>query len=129
MKKILLYNAESHYISVNAPLLPSTRNMLSAEQFSKMRDGVCLVSTGRGGIINESALKDAILSGKVAAAALDVIADEVTPYSPLFNMKEVTITPHVAYYSEDSCNGVRQKAVQQVIDVLWQQKNPACKIN
>jgi len=67
----------------------------------------------------------------IAVQAIGVykIADEVKPYSVLLNMEEVTITPHVAYYSQDACDEVREKAIQQVIEVLWHQNIPAYKIN
>jgi D-3-phosphoglycerate dehydrogenase len=68
--------AESDYISLHVPLLPSTKNMLDAEAFAQMKDGVYIVNCARGGTINEEGLYDALASGKVAGAALDVYADE-----------------------------------------------------
>ena len=68
--------AQSDYISLHVPLLPATKDMLNAGAFAKMRDGVYIVNCARGGVINEDDLYDALLSGKVAGAALDVFADE-----------------------------------------------------
>jgi D-3-phosphoglycerate dehydrogenase len=67
---------QSDYISLHIPFLPATKNMLNAEAFAKMKDGVYIVNCARGGVIDEDALYDALASGKVAGAALDVYLDE-----------------------------------------------------
>lgn len=95
--------AKSDYISLHVPKLPATTNMLNAQTFSKMKDGVYIVNCARGGIIDEDALLDAMTSGKVAGAALDVFLDEkVDPGNPkLFALKDengfnkVIGTPHI----------------------------------
>ena len=68
--------AQSDFISLHVPKLPATTNMLNADAFTKMKDGVFLVNYARGGIVDEDALYDALKSGKVASAALDVFLDE-----------------------------------------------------
>ena len=68
--------AQSDYISLHVPRTPETDNLLNAEAFAKMKDGVRIVNCGRGGTLDENDLYDALLSGKVAGAALDVYADE-----------------------------------------------------
>ena len=82
--------AQSDFISLHVPKLPATTNMLNAEAFAKMKDGVYLVNCARGGIVDEDALYDALASGKVAGAALDVFLDEkVNPGNPkLFELKD-----------------------------------------
>jgi D-3-phosphoglycerate dehydrogenase len=95
--------AESDYISLHVPKVPATTNMLNAEAFAKMKDGVYLVNCARGGVVDEDDLYDALASGKVAGAALDVFLDEkVNPGSPkLFGLKDsngfnlVIGSPHI----------------------------------
>jgi D-3-phosphoglycerate dehydrogenase len=95
--------AQSDFISLHVPKLPATTNMLNAETFAKMKDGVYLVNCARGGIVDEDALYDALASGKVAGAALDVFLDEkVDPGNPkLFELKDengfnrVIGSPHI----------------------------------
>jgi D-3-phosphoglycerate dehydrogenase len=95
--------AQSDYISVHVPKLPATTHMLNAEAFAKMKDGVYVVNCARGGIIDEDTLYDALVSGKVAGAALDVYEDEkVNPGSAsLFGLKDkdgfalVIGSPHI----------------------------------
>ena len=95
--------AQSDFISLHVPKLPATTNMLNAETFAKMKDGVYLINCARGGIVDEDALYDALSSGKVAGAALDVFLDEkVAPGNPkLFGLKDengfnrVIGSPHI----------------------------------
>jgi D-3-phosphoglycerate dehydrogenase len=86
---------QSDLVTLHLPLNDETRELLDAEAFSRMRDGVRIVNAARGGLIDESALADAIRSGKVAGAALDVFSEE--PYSgPLLELEQVVATPHLA---------------------------------
>jgi D-3-phosphoglycerate dehydrogenase len=95
--------AESDYISLHVPKTPETTHILDASAFVKMKDGVRIVNCGRGGTLDEDALYDALASGKVAGAALDVYEDEkVDPGNPkLFELKDndgfrrVIGSPHV----------------------------------
>jgi D-3-phosphoglycerate dehydrogenase len=95
--------AQSDYISLHVPKVPATTNMLNAETFAKIKDGVYVVNCARGGIIDEDALCDALACGKVAGAALDVFQDEkVSPGNPrLFALKDengfnkVLGSPHI----------------------------------
>jgi D-3-phosphoglycerate dehydrogenase len=95
--------AQSDYISLHVPKTPETTNLLDAEAFAKMNDGVFIINCGRGGTLDEDALYDALLSGRVAGAALDVFVDEkVNPGNPkLFSLKDengfnlVIGSPHI----------------------------------
>jgi D-3-phosphoglycerate dehydrogenase len=95
--------AQSDYISLHIPLLPTTQDMLNAETFAQMKDGVYIVNCARGGVINEDDLYNGLASGKVAGAALDVYADEkVNPgNAKLYGLKDangfnmVIGSPHV----------------------------------
>jgi D-3-phosphoglycerate dehydrogenase len=94
---------QSDFISLHVPKIPATTNMLNAEAFAKMKDGVYLINCARGGIVDEDALYDALVSGKVAGAALDVYVDEkVNPgNAKLFGLKDqdgfnlVVGSPHI----------------------------------
>jgi D-3-phosphoglycerate dehydrogenase len=95
--------AQSDYISLHVPKTSETANILNAATFAKMKDGVYIINCGRGGTVDEDALYDALMSGKVAGAALDVFVDEkVNPGNPkLFELKDkngfnlVVGSPHV----------------------------------
>ena len=95
--------AQSDYISLHVPKVPATTNLLNREAFGKMKDGVYIVNCARGGVVDEDALHDALASGKVGGAALDVYLDEkVSPGNPkLFGLKDengfnkVIGSPHI----------------------------------
>ena len=83
-------------ISVHVPLIDSTRNLLDRAAFARMKPGVIIVNTSRGGVMDESALLQALASGQVAGAHLDVFASEPLPAdSPLWEAPNLVITPHV----------------------------------
>ena len=90
--------AESDVITFHCPLTPQTEKMLNADTLSLCRDGVYIINTSRGGVIDEIALSEAIKSGKVRGAGLDVLAVEpMRDDCPLFGLDNVIITPHVAW--------------------------------
>jgi len=102
-------------IVVAAPLTDRTRGLLGAEQFAAMRPGAWFVNVGRGEVVDEAALVAALESGHVGAAGLDVFAVEPLPQeSPLWDMPNVIVTPHVAGSSEPS----DQRAVDLFIENL-----------
>ncbi|TRO51547.1 hydroxyacid dehydrogenase [Candidatus Bathyarchaeota archaeon] len=94
--------SESDYITVHLPLNSETKNMINTEQFMKMKNGVYIINTARGGIIKESALKAALDSGKVKAAALDVFEQEPTQDKDLVGRANVICTPHIGAGSEEA---------------------------
>lgn len=83
------------FITVHTPLLKETRHILNKEAFEKMKDGVQIINCARGGIIDEDALYDAIVSGKVAGAALDVFEEEPFVEHKLLTLPQVIATPHL----------------------------------
>lgn len=87
--------AESDIITVHTPLSDTTRCMLGAAEFAKMKDGVYLIDAARGGVVDEAALLDALNSGKVAGAALDVFAKEPPGVTELVSHPRVVATPHI----------------------------------
>ena len=110
--------ATSDYISIHTPLTPETRHLFNRETFGRMKRGAYVVNTARGPIIDEAALAEALDSGQIAGAALDVMAQEPPPPSPLFGRDNVIITPHTSFYSEESLIELQMKAAQEVVSVL-----------
>ena len=105
--------AESDVISIHAPLTPSTEDTFDADAFAKMRDGTILINTARGGLIVEEALVDALQSGKVYGAGLDVIRDEPPKGdNPLLHQDNAAITAHIAWLTRAS----RLRAIDIAID-------------
>jgi glycerate dehydrogenase len=89
---------ESDYLSVNCPLNAQTAEIFNAAAFEKMKVGAYFINTARGGVIVEKALADALNSGKLSGAAVDVLTSEpMREDCPLFNAKNITITPHIAW--------------------------------
>jgi D-3-phosphoglycerate dehydrogenase / 2-oxoglutarate reductase len=110
--------ARSDYISVHTPLTDETRNLIDKKAFEKVKPGVFIVNCARGGIISEKDLYDAIKSGKVAGAALDVFEKEPAIGNPLFELDEVICTPHLGASTGEAQENVSIAIAQQVIDYL-----------
>jgi D-3-phosphoglycerate dehydrogenase len=105
------------YLSLHAPMVPATRRMINADTLSRMKPGVRLVNTARGGLIDEDALAAALRSGHVAAAGLDVFAEEPPVGSPLLNAPNVTFAPHVAGLDTESVAAMGLMAAQTIVDL------------
>ena len=91
------------FISLHVPLTPQTRNMMNRDAFRKMKRGAILVNSARGGIVNEADLNEALESGEIAGAVLDVLEREPpAPDHPLFLRTNCLITPHIAGLTEES---------------------------
>jgi len=109
--------AAADFLTLHLPLTDDTRRVIDASAIAKMRDGVRLVNAARGELIDEAALVDALRSGKVAAAALDVFAEE--PYSgPLLELDNVVVTPHLAASTEEAQDRAGVIVAEQVAAAL-----------
>lgn len=109
---------QSDYITIHVPKMDATIDLLDAEAFEKMKDGVMVINCARGGIINESALYDAITSGKVAGAALDVFSTEPPGENPLLTLDQVIATPHLGASTIEAQTNVAVAAANQIIAYL-----------
>ncbi len=105
-------------ITLHTPLTDATRNILSREALARTRPGVRVVNCARGGLIDEAALADAIRSGHVAGAALDVFEHEPATDSPLFALENVVCTPHLGAATAEAQENVALQVAEQMSDFL-----------
>ena len=110
--------SDSHYISLHVALTAETRHMISRDQIARMRDGVRIVNCARGGIIDEEALKEALESGKVAGAGLDVFENEPPDQNPLMGLEGLIATPHIAGSTGEAQEIVGIRIAEQVVEYL-----------
>jgi len=95
--------AQSDVISLHCPLFAETQNLINRETIAKMKDGVILINTSRGPVVNDADLRTALLSGKVAYAGVDVATVEPIPAdNPLLGLDNVLITPHIAWATQEA---------------------------
>jgi len=110
--------ARSDIITLHLPLDESTRNLINAEAFAKMKDGVYLICAARGGIIDEAALLQALESGKVAGAGLDVFATEPPGATPLVTHPRVVCTPHIGAQTVEAQTRAAEDIANEVLAAL-----------
>lgn len=111
--------ATSDFVTLHVPLLDSTRNMLSAERIALMKPGARLINAARGGLVDEAALATALDEGRLAGAALDVLAEEPpSPEHPLLGRDDVIITPHMGASSHEAQHNVAVGIAEQIGDFL-----------
>ncbi|MHC1725206.1 MAG: phosphoglycerate dehydrogenase [Syntrophobacteraceae bacterium] len=110
--------ATADYISIHTPMTSETRNLLNADAFSKMKQGVFVINCARGGIVNETDLYEAIKQGIVAGAALDVFAKEPPTDHPLLTLDQVIATPHLGASTEEAQENVAIAVADQMSDFL-----------
>ncbi len=106
------------FISLHTPLTDQTRNIISAEAIAKTKPGVRIVNCARGGLVDEAALKEALESGHVAGAALDVFAEEPATDNALFGMEQMVCTPHLGASTSEAQEKVAVQVAEQMADYL-----------
>jgi len=109
---------EADYITVHAPKTAETKHMIGAKEIGMMKEGIRIINCARGGIIDESALLDALKSGKVAGAALDVFETEPAAGNPLVALENVVATPHLGASTEEAQTNVAIAIAHQIIETL-----------
>ena len=111
--------AECDVISLHCPLTPDTKEMVNAERLSKMKSNAILINTGRGPLINEQDLANALNEGRIAAAGLDVLSVEPSVEgNPLLTARNCFITPHIAWATLEARTRLMEIAVQNLKSYL-----------
>ncbi|TLM80991.1 C-terminal binding protein [Pseudarthrobacter sp. NamE2] len=111
LKKLL---QESDVVSLHAPLTPENHQLINEVTLSTMRPGALVVNTSRGGLIDEEALADALIEGRLGGAALDVFDPEpLAPGSRLRKLENVLLTPHAAFFSDESLANLQRLAAEE----------------
>ena len=115
--------AASDMISIHVPLTDETHHLFNRDVFRRMKNTAMLVNTARGPIVDEEALLEALQNGEIAGAAIDVMENEPPVKDhPLFKFDNVIITPHAAWYSEESFRDLKRKAAEEALNVILHAK-------
>jgi phosphoglycerate dehydrogenase-like enzyme len=110
---------ESDYVTVHCPLTDETRGMIGARELALMKPTAVIMNLARGGIIEEQALYEALRDGRIAAAAVDAMAQEPPPVDhPLFTLSNVLLSPHIGGSTREASDRGEWGAAQEVIRVL-----------
>ncbi|RXT07228.1 hydroxyacid dehydrogenase [Ammoniphilus sp. CFH 90114] len=119
---------ESDFISIHVPLTRDTQSMFSTAQFQSMKHSSYLINTARGAIIDEAALVQAVQSGEIAGACLDVLETEpIQQDNPLLSCDNIVLTPHIAGLTEESQIRTSMLVAEEVIKIL-QGQSPLCVV-
>ena len=111
--------SESDFVSLHSPLNAETENMIGARELEMMKSEAFLINCARGPLIDEAALCDALTTGSIAGAGLDVMVDNHPANDhPLLGLDNIIITPHVAFFSQESTLELEQRAAREVAYVL-----------
>jgi len=109
---------EADYITIHVPLTPKTRHLISAKEFQLMKDGVMIIDCSRGGVVDQEALYQALKSGKVKGAAVDVFEEEPPKDSKLLTLNNVIATPHVGAQTHEAQLKASVQIAKSVIETL-----------
>jgi D-3-phosphoglycerate dehydrogenase len=116
---------QSDFVVLHAPANAQTRRLVNRETLALMKPGAYVVNAGRGSLVDEDALVDALASGRIAGAALDVFDPEPPRQdNPLLGLDNVLLTPHAAFYSEESLEDLQTSAARNAIAVLTGRRPP-----
>ena len=120
---------ESDFVTLHSPLIPQTQGMIGKDEFAQMRPDAFLINAARGGLIDEDALYDALTSGQIAGAGLDVLVDLDPPIDHrISQLENVIITPHTAFFSQEAVLELEERAAGEVVSV-FQGKMPDNLVN
>jgi len=109
--------ARSDFVTLHVPIMESTRNLISRERIALMKPGARLINAARGGLVDEAALADALEEGRLAGAALDVLAEEPpSPEHPLMGRDNVILTPHLGASSHEAQLNVALGIAEQIVE-------------
>jgi D-3-phosphoglycerate dehydrogenase / 2-oxoglutarate reductase len=117
---------EAQIVTLHCPLSPATRHLINRERLALMRPGAYLVNTARGSLVDEAALFEALTSGRLAGAGLDVFEQEPLTASPLFALDNVLLSPHIAGVDLTSEVGMADRAIDAILAVR-QGRRPAAE--
>jgi len=121
--------AEADMLSIHLPLTEETRGIISREALGLMKPGAVLVNTSRGPVVDEAALVEALRSGRLAGAGLDVFEQEpLRTDHPLLTLPNVTVSGHIGFYSEESIQQAQSDAAEQVVEAM-EGRPPAFLVN
>jgi phosphoglycerate dehydrogenase-like enzyme len=110
---------QADFVSIHSPMRPETRHQIGARELALMKPTAFIVNTARGPIIDLPALVQALQEGRIAGAGLDVVDPEpLVAGSPFYDLPNVILTPHSAYYSERSVDVVRRETLHDALQVL-----------
>lgn len=110
---------DADYVTIHVPKTPETENLITAKEIETLKDGAFLVNVSRGGMINEGDLCDALASGKLAAAALDVFEPEPPkPGNPLFKLDNIVISPHCGAFTVECGQRMAEVCARNVLAVF-----------
>ncbi len=122
--------AQSDYVSLHLPLTAGVKGMVNRDFLARMKPGACLVNTARGGLVVEQDLADALKSGQLAGAGLDVLCDEPPrPGCPLLGLSNVVLSPHIAGTDIDSMAAMAEMAAQTIVDLYHNRWPGDCVVN
>lgn len=110
--------AVADYVSLHCPMTQDTRNLLSAERLARMKRGARLINCARGGLVDEAALLEAVATGALAGAALDVFAQEPPASSPLFEQPKIQFTPHLGASTREAQTATGVEIAHQIAAFL-----------
>jgi D-3-phosphoglycerate dehydrogenase len=108
--------AASNFVTLHIPLTAETKNLFNAAAFGRMKKGAYLINCARGGIVDETALYDALKSGHLGGAALDVFEKEPTPPLPLFELDNVLLSPHIGASTKEAQSKVAVELAEVFVD-------------
>src|SRR3990170_4516661 len=114
---------EADFITIHVPLTPPTKQLVSTKEFNMMKDGVMLIDCSRGGVVDQEALYNALVSGKVKAAALDVFEEEPPKNNKLLKLKNVIATPHIGAQTQEAQLRSSSLIAKKVIETLEKAKS------